>query len=105
MVPEVQSIEDVLILPVKKGNASYSIPSKLPAYMLSGKPIIACVDGDSDTAAAIKESNCGYVIEPENLESLVKAMNQIYQVEQSELEIVGTNGREFALTTLSKKIN
>lgn len=104
-VPEVQSISDVLMLPVKKGNASTSIPSKLPAYMFSAKPIIACVDDDSDTASTINSAKCGFVVEPENIDSLAIAMQQVYNMEKSELENLGMNGREYAVLNLSKKIN
>ena len=32
-------------------------------------------------------------------------MQKVYRIKQSELENLGTNGREFALKNLSKKIN
>ena len=104
-VPEVQSVSDVLLLPVKKGNASTSIPSKLPAYMFSASSIIACVDEYSDTASVINSANCGYVVEPENVESLALVMKQVCYMEKSFLEKLGMNGREYALLNLSKKIN
>lgn len=42
MVPETQAKADVLMLPVKKGFARYSVPSKLIAYLFSAKPVIQC---------------------------------------------------------------
>ncbi|KAA9041460.1 glycosyltransferase family 4 protein [Ginsengibacter hankyongi] len=104
-VPEVQGMADVLLLPVKKGNASTSIPSKLPAYMFSAKPIIACVDEDSDTAVAINSAKCGYVVGPENIELLVLTMKKAYKMDKTSLEKLGNNGRDFALLNFSKKNN
>ena len=43
-VPKIQAQADCMLLPIKKGAASSSIPSKLPACMFSAKPIIGCVD-------------------------------------------------------------
>jgi glycosyltransferase involved in cell wall biosynthesis len=104
-VSELQSIADVLLLPIKKGNASTSIPSKLSGYMYSAKPIIACVPNDSDTARVINEAECGYVVELENEDLLVNTMKKIYRLNKSDLMRMGNNGRNYALQHLSKNAN
>jgi len=104
-VPEIQNQADVMLLPIKKGAASSSIPSKLPAYMFSEKPIIACVDEGSDTELAINLSKCGWVLPAENVESLVIKMKEISKTSPAKLKERGINGFEYALTNLSKKNN
>ena len=104
-VPELQSQSDILCLPLRKGIAKTATPSKLTAYLLSAKPVIACVEDESDVANVINEANCGFVIEPENVEILAETMQKVYGIKQSELENLGKNGREYALKNLSKKIN
>lgn len=104
-VPQFQSQSDILLLPLKKGIAKTATPSKLTAYLLSGKPVIACVEDDSDVADIITEAKCGFVVEPENVEILTETMQKIYKIKQSELENLGRNGREYALKNLSKKTN
>lgn len=104
-VPEIQSKADVMMLPIKKGAASSSIPSKLPAYMFSAKPIIGSMDEDSDTASAIKGAKCGVVIEPENLKALATVMKEIAVKDKTELESMGLKGQEFALAHFSKGAN
>jgi glycosyltransferase involved in cell wall biosynthesis len=104
-VAELQNIADVLLLPIKKGNASTSIPSKLSGYMYSAKPIIACVPNDSDTARVINEAQCGYVVEPENEDLLANTMKKIYRLNERDLMGMGNNGRNYALQHLSKKAN
>ena len=104
-VHEVQAIADVLLLPLKKGIGKTASPSKLPAYMFSKKPIIACVDSDSDTAMLINESNCGWVLPPENIEVLSTAMKKINKIEDKVLIKKGLNGFNFAVENLSKKNN
>jgi glycosyltransferase involved in cell wall biosynthesis len=105
MVPEIQNSADVMLLPIKKGAASSSIPSKLPAYMFSKKPIIASVDMDSDSARVINEASAGWVIEPENINMLIDAMREASLTKKSELELKGENGFNFAMKNLSKKNN
>lgn len=104
-VPEIQAQADVMLLPVKKGGAMSSIPSKLPAYMLSAKPIIGSLDLKSDTANAIKEANCGIVIEPENEDYLVGAMREIRNFEKNKLIEMGENGFSYAMSNFSKSYN
>lgn len=105
MVPEIQGSADIMLLPIKKGAASSSIPSKLPAYMFSKKPIIASVDMDSDSARVINEAKAGWVIEPENIDMLIDAMREASLTKKSELELKGENGFNFAMENLSKKNN
>lgn len=105
MVPEIQGSADVMLLPIKKGAASSSIPSKLPAYMFSKKPIIASVDIDSDSARVINEAKAGWVIEPENIDMLIDAMREASLTKKSELELKGENGFNFAMKNLSKRNN
>ena len=104
-VPETQAMADVMILPMKKGAASTSIPSKLPAYMFSAKPIIASVDADTDTANAIREAGCGWVLEPENPAMLASLMQHIVAMPKEDLVKMGLNGRSYALQYFSKQAN
>lgn len=104
-VPEIQSKADVMMLPIKKGAASSSIPSKLPAYMFSAKPIIGCVDEDSDTANAIKEADCGWVIEPENVDKLAATMKMVTALDKVSLTEKSEKAQMYGLSHFSKKEN
>jgi glycosyltransferase involved in cell wall biosynthesis len=105
MVPEIQSKASVMLLPIKKGAASSSIPSKLPAYMFSMKPIIASVDIDSDTARVINEANCGWVVNPEDSNALATKMKDVAILDKNNLSFLGLNGYNYAIEHLSKKSN
>ncbi len=104
-VPEVQNTADVMVLPLIKGAALSSIPSKLPAYMFSAKPIIACVDENSDTARVIKTANCGWIVPPENIDALADTMAYVSQIPHKHLQQLGKNGFHYALQYFSKKNN
>lgn len=105
MIQATQAQADVMILPVKKGGAMSSIPSKLPAYMFSAKPILASVDIESDTAQCIIDSDSGWVIPPEDKDCLVQMFRTIYNLESSTLREKGNNGKKFAMENLSRGSN
>ena len=104
-VPEIQSKADVMLLPIKKGAASSSIPSKLPAYMFSAKPIIGSMDEDSDTANAISGAQCGAIVEPENARILADVMARMAVTNRRDLETMGKKGQQYALEHFSKGAN
>ena len=76
-ISEIQSQADVLILPLLKEVSLRAVPSKLPAYLFSHKPIIACVEDDSDVADIIKRGNCGWITTPENVGRLADLMKVV----------------------------
>ena len=104
-VPKIQAQSDVLLLSLNKGIAKTATPSKLTAYLLSAKPVIACVEEDSDVASIIKQAKCGYIVNPEDSESLANSMKHVFKMEKSDLKKLGKNGKEFALLNLSKSTN
>lgn len=73
--------------------------------MFSKKPIIACVDYESDIAAAIRESGCGWVLPPENPDSLIGAMYKAITFEDITLQTFGNNGFSYAMKNYSKRNN
>ena len=95
-VPETQDKADVMLLPIKRGAAMSSIPSKLTAYLLSRKPIIACVEENSDTARVIKDANCGWVVPPEDFDKLMKFFQTIISFPKNDLIKYGANGFNYA---------
>jgi len=102
-VVQMQKKADILLLPTKKNTSMSSIPSKLIAYMLSSKPILATVDLLSDTAHAIKIAKCGWVGDPENTDWISEKMKEASQLSSSTLLAMGKNGLEFGLNNYSKK--
>lgn len=104
-VPEIQSKADVFLLPLKHGVSMTASPSKLPAYMFSGKPIIASVDAGSDVDYIISEANCGVCVRPDNEEDLIMAMKYFHSMHEDERMEFGKNGRSFALEHLTKEKN
>jgi len=104
-VPQTQDTAHVMLLSMKKNGAKNSIPSKLPAYMFSSKPIIGSIDTDSDTANAIIESKCGIIVNPEDEDSLSEAMIKASQWNYQTLNEKGKSGYNYAIKNYSKTVN
>lgn len=96
-VAKVQSSANVLLLPLRKGVGHTASPSKMPAYMFSAKPILACVDKGSDVDMIINECKCGWVCNPEDEGRLSEMMVNISRTLPQELERIGANARKYAL--------
>lgn len=105
MVPSTQAKADVMCLPVMKGFALSSVPSKLPAYMFSAKPVLAAVDKESDSAQCIRLSGGGWVAEPENPSSISEYMLKAYNTDQKQLTEMGNKAFDYSISTFSRKIN
>jgi glycosyltransferase involved in cell wall biosynthesis len=104
-VPEIQDVADVLILSLRRNTAHFAMPSKLPAYMFSKKPVIASVEENSATAKAIQQANCGWTMMPENPEKLAKVFNDVVAIPRNSLQVFGNNGFLFAKENFSKEKN
>lgn len=104
-VPYIQSKADILLLPLRKNIASTAFPSKLTAYMLSGKPIIATVEIESEIAQAIIKNNCGWISKPEDVDQLADLMKKVQSIPKEVLAKLGDNSLIFAKNNLSRKIN
>jgi glycosyltransferase involved in cell wall biosynthesis len=79
-----------------------TIPCKTQAYLAAGKPIIMGMRGDA--AELVRRSGAGVVCEPENAESLVKAVAQLARLDAAERLKLGDAGRRFYDQELSLRI-
>lgn len=104
-VPIFQSKADVLLLPLRKGVGFTASPSKLPAYMFSSKPIIACVDKGTDVEYVINSCNCGWITSPENENELIAKMKDAVNTSKNELTEMGKRAKQYAEHNFTKEVN
>jgi glycosyltransferase involved in cell wall biosynthesis len=104
-VARAQQQANVLVLPMKQGAAKTSIPSKLPAYMFSAKPVLASIDRDSDTGNTIISADCGWIVPCEDVEQLKVSFEKISSMDRKILQSKGKSGRDYALNNFSKEKN
>lgn len=104
-VPYLQSLADVLVLPLKPGVALKAFPSKFPAYLYSKKPVLAFVEKESDVADCITQSGCGWIVDPKDEDGLTDSFLNIPSNSKESLITMGNNGYEFGHKHLTRKIN
>lgn len=104
-VGKIQSQADVLVMPLRKEVALRCFPSKFPAYLFSHKPILACVESNSDVGDCVKKASCGWVVEPEDEKTLVNMFKSIPEYNQEALKEMGKNAYEFSQQNLTREVN
>jgi len=95
------SAADILILPTRGRQSLASIPSKLIAYMLASRPVLALSLPESDLAQIVRRSGCGWVIAPDQPGELADMIREILGQSKSALRSRGLAGREYALSNFT----
>jgi glycosyltransferase involved in cell wall biosynthesis len=70
-----------------------TVPNKVQAYLASGRPIIACLNGEG--ARLIVESGAGLATPAEDGKALADTILRLYRQSHSEREAMGINGRRY----------
>lgn len=104
-VPTIQAKADVTVFALPKGNGGICLPSKMTSYMLSGKPILASIDKGSTAERYINKSQCGFAVEPDNLDAMAEGFRKFGKMDKATLEQMSKNSREFAEENLTRKVN
>jgi len=65
---------DIAFVSLDKGTEGISMPSKTYYAMAAGSAILASCTGNSDLADVVTRSNCGVVVEPGNVDEVVRAI-------------------------------
>lgn len=86
---------DVHLVTLKKELSNFILPSKIYGIMAAGKPMIACIDEDSDVATIIKQCKCGIIVNPGNPSLLAEAILKLYGCQSNELLLMGQNARRW----------
>lgn len=99
----VHAAADLFVLPTRRSAAMTSVPSKLIAYMLAGRPIIAAVDPRSPTAGVVHDAQAGACIEPECSQQLLAHIH--LALERPDLAHArGLAARQYAMQHFSRKV-
>ena len=101
-LPEMYASSDVCLVPLRRGVATDSVPSKLLTITAAGRPLIASVDKGSDTHRFVQAAECGLCVEPEDPSALAKSILMLYD-DPHLREQLGRNGREYVETRYTPK--
>jgi colanic acid biosynthesis glycosyl transferase WcaI len=93
-LPEVLSAADIHLVPLRKGLARSSVPSKTYSILAAGRPLIASVDPGSEVAHLVQRAEAGVAVAPEDTEALTKAVRKLLEA-PDERARMGANARRF----------
>ena len=68
---------DICLVTQQRSVSDMVFPSKTVTYLAAGCPVIASVNRNSEVARAIEDSGAGLVVEPENAQALLSAVQEL----------------------------
>ncbi len=101
--PDVLGAADVLLVNERKSVIDMSLPSKLTAYFVAGRPVVAAVPPGGGTAREVTRSGAGIVVPPEDPAALLAALDA-FAADPPLSERLGAAGPAYAADHLSAEI-
>lgn len=96
---------DVLLLPTRGRQSMASLPSKLIAYFLAARPVVALAAPGSDLADWVERSDAGWVVPPDDPASLAARLQAVAGLTAAERAERGERGRATALREMTREAN
>lgn len=76
-IPEVLAAADVHVVPLKRGLARSSVPSKLYGILAAARPIVASVDPGTEVARTVERAGAGLAVPPDDAPAFTAALRQL----------------------------
>lgn len=99
---EMLQASDICLVTLDKRLGTPVVPGKLQSIMAVGRPVICMANPASDAKKIIEESKCGFFINPDNIEGIVKVILELY-TNKNLAEEMGRNGRAYAEKFFDRK--
>jgi colanic acid biosynthesis glycosyl transferase WcaI len=93
-LPEVLAAADIHVVPLRRGLARSSVPSKMYSILAAGRPIVASVDPGTEVAKVVVRAGAGLAVPPDDPEAFTKAVASLVS-DPEEAERMGASGRSF----------
>jgi colanic acid biosynthesis glycosyl transferase WcaI len=93
-LPEVLAAADVHLVPLRRGLAASSVPSKLYSILAAGRPIVASIDTGTEVAHTLDRAGAGLAVAPDEPEAFTKAIRRLLD-DPAERASMGAAGRRF----------
>jgi colanic acid biosynthesis glycosyl transferase WcaI len=93
-LPEVLAAADVHVVPLRRGLARASVPSKTYSILAAGRPIVASVDEGTEVARLVEKAGAGLAVPPEDPEAFTDAIVTLLE-DPDRAAAMGRAGRAF----------
>ncbi|UCC94677.1 MAG: glycosyltransferase family 4 protein [Candidatus Omnitrophota bacterium] len=97
------SAGDLHLVPLGKGLAGASVPSKTYGIMAAGRPYLALTDRESEPAYLAEEFGCGLWVSPDNIKAITQTIEWAFG-HQDKLKEMGRVARRIAETQFDKSV-
>lgn len=99
---DVQASSNLSIVTLAPGRGRTSVPSKVQGYMAAGRPVLASVDVDSDTAELVRRGSFGFVTTPGDAKAIVDMIRHAMQQPEASVKM-GQRAREVFEAEFSRR--
>lgn len=91
---EVLAAADVHVVPLRKGLAKVSVPSKSYSVLAAGRALLAAIDPGTEIPRLLSESGGGVAVAPDNPAAFIGALREML-ADRDRLAAMGRGGREW----------
>jgi colanic acid biosynthesis glycosyl transferase WcaI len=103
LVPQIYAASDLCLVPLKRGAAWGTFPSKIYTIMAAGRPALVVADSDSEAAWLVQNTGCGFLVPPEDPLALAGAIRNAYR-DRASLSRLGESGRRYVVAHHSRAV-
>jgi len=93
-LPELLAAGDIHLVPLKRGLARSSVPSKLYSILAAGRPVLASVDAGTEVAETVARAGAGVAVAPEDADAFCAALEGLLD-DPGGRAAMGAAGRRF----------
>lgn len=101
-VPQIYATADLCLVPLKKGTAQETFPSKIYTIMAAGRPVLATADPDSELTWVVETAQCGWTAPPDDAGAMAKAVREAYESREKARQM-GMRGRSYVVAHHSRE--
>ncbi len=91
-LPEVLATGDIHVVPLRRGLASSSVPSKSYSILAAGRPVLASIDPGTEVARMVERAGCGLAVPPDDPEAFTAALRALL-ADPERARAMGERGR------------
>ncbi len=99
-LPELLATGDVHTVPLRRGLARVSVPSKTYSILAAGRPVVAAIDAGTEIPRLLAASGGGVAVEPDDPAAFTAAVKQLVDDPAGAAEM-GRGGREWVVGAAS----
>jgi colanic acid biosynthesis glycosyl transferase WcaI len=97
---ELLATGDLHVVPLRRGLARVSVPSKTYSILAAGRPVLAAIDDGTEIPRILGESGAGVTVEPDDPEQFTAAVAELV-ADSTRLRAMGMAGRRWVESAAS----